>query len=305
MLNTFDDRTQNVVIANYYRQDFIWPGYTAQVSFHYNQRSRPRPSSSTRTASWCGPIRSACSRRTASTPCYLGWAGDGHINRFNISHAFYWALGHDDLNPLAGQAVTINAQMAAVEVSYDRDWMRFRTSVFWASGDDDINDGRGDGLRHDLRQSELRRRRVQLLAAAVDQAVRREPDRPLQPGARPALEQDSRPDQLREPGPVSGQLRRRCRSHAALRLISNANFLWFDRHATCSSNSCFRPDIDRHIGTDLSLGVEYRPLLNNNVIFVGGVSALIPGSGFKDLYNPIVGDVDTLFASFVQVALTY
>ena len=29
-LNTFDDRHQNVVIANYYRQDFIWPGYTTE-----------------------------------------------------------------------------------------------------------------------------------------------------------------------------------------------------------------------------------------------------------------------------------
>jgi hypothetical protein len=31
-LNTFDDRHENTVIANYYYQDFIWPGYTAQVS---------------------------------------------------------------------------------------------------------------------------------------------------------------------------------------------------------------------------------------------------------------------------------
>ena len=34
-LNTFDDRRQNILIANYYRQDFIWPGYTAQFSLHY------------------------------------------------------------------------------------------------------------------------------------------------------------------------------------------------------------------------------------------------------------------------------
>src|SRR5690606_12971659 len=39
-LNTFEDRHQNVVIANYYRQDFIWPGYTTQFSFHYN-RDKP------------------------------------------------------------------------------------------------------------------------------------------------------------------------------------------------------------------------------------------------------------------------
>ncbi|MGC4006703.1 MAG: hypothetical protein QM811_27695 [Pirellulales bacterium] len=36
-LNTFDDRHQNTLIANYYRQDFLWPGYTTSVSFHYNR----------------------------------------------------------------------------------------------------------------------------------------------------------------------------------------------------------------------------------------------------------------------------
>jgi hypothetical protein len=35
-LNTFDDRHQNTWIANYYIQDLIWPGYTAQWSVHYN-----------------------------------------------------------------------------------------------------------------------------------------------------------------------------------------------------------------------------------------------------------------------------
>jgi hypothetical protein len=33
-LNTFNDRGQNLVFANYYRQDFIFPGYTAQVSLN-------------------------------------------------------------------------------------------------------------------------------------------------------------------------------------------------------------------------------------------------------------------------------
>src|SRR5205807_7171657 len=35
-LNTFEDRPQNIAIANVYRQDFLFPGYTAQASFHYN-----------------------------------------------------------------------------------------------------------------------------------------------------------------------------------------------------------------------------------------------------------------------------
>ena len=35
-LNTFDSREQQILIANYYRQDAIWPGHTMQASFHYD-----------------------------------------------------------------------------------------------------------------------------------------------------------------------------------------------------------------------------------------------------------------------------
>ena len=35
-LNLFDGRNQHVVVANYYRQDFLTPGYTISPSFHAN-----------------------------------------------------------------------------------------------------------------------------------------------------------------------------------------------------------------------------------------------------------------------------
>src|SRR5205823_12608159 len=35
-LNTMEDRRQNILIANYYRQDFVWPGYTIQGSVHFD-----------------------------------------------------------------------------------------------------------------------------------------------------------------------------------------------------------------------------------------------------------------------------
>src|SRR6185312_4395078 len=77
---------------------------------------------------------------------YLGWAGDGHIGRFNLTHQLYWALGRDSLNPIANQAQTINAQMFAIEGSYDRDWVRFRASFFYASGDHNINNSHATGF---------------------------------------------------------------------------------------------------------------------------------------------------------------
>ena len=67
----------------------------------------------------------------------------------------------------------------------------------------------------------------------------------------------------------------------------------------------FQSDIRNFIGTDLSLGAEYRPYLNNNVLLVGGISGLIPGDGFKTLYNPIAGNVGGQFASFLDIILTY
>src|SRR5262249_36895159 len=66
---------------------------------------------------------------------YLGWTSNGHIKRLNVSHAFYQVLGHDTLNPIAGRRVDINGRMAALELSFDKDWIRFRSSFFWASGD--------------------------------------------------------------------------------------------------------------------------------------------------------------------------
>ena len=121
---------------------------------------------------------------------------------------------------------------------------------------------RGDGnleqqprhrLRRDLRQPELRRRRVQLLAAAGDPAVRRQPEEPRQPGARPAVEQDPGPDQLRQPRPAPVQRRLRLRLTPKLRMINNVNFLWFD-NTDVLEQFTFQRNISDHIGTDLASG---------------------------------------------------
>ena len=96
-----------------------------------------------------------------------------------------------------------------------------------------------------------------------------------------------------------------------LRMINNANFLMFDKTATLET-FLFDGHIDREIGVDLSSGFEYRPLLSNNVIFTFGVSTLLPGRGFKQLYNrflrgettdPRMGDRGKLVAPLARQAL--
>ena len=89
-----------------------------------------------------------------------------------------------------------------------------------------------------------------------------------------------------------------------LRLISNVNFLWFDETLPLVELT-FQPNIHQSIGTDLGLGMEYRPWLNNNCIIDGGIQCLIPGEGFEDLYRTQQGRIGTLFASFLDVKLLY
>ena len=63
--------------------------------------------------------------------------------------------------------------------------------------------------------------------------------------------------------------------------------------------------INSRIGTDLSSGIEYRPLLNNNIIFLFGVSTLLPGGGFRTIYDRSDSTVDPLVGAFAKLTLTY
>ena len=89
-----------------------------------------------------------------------------------------------------------------------------------------------------------------------------------------------------------------------LRLIGNCNFLWFD-HTESLQLFLDQQKIRRSIGTDLSLGCEYRPYLNNNVITRFGVATLLPGDGFRDIYGLIQNNVGPMFAAFMEAVLTY
>jgi hypothetical protein len=301
-LNTFHDRHQTVVIANYFRQDFLFPGYTSQVSIHYNS---DRPTFHFDTNGFLvRPDPVGVAQPHGLDVVYLGWAGDGHIGRVNISHQFYWALGRDSLNEIAGQGVDINAQMAAVELSYDRDWARFRTSFFWASGDDNPNNSHATGFDTIVDNpnfaggefSYWQRQQIKLLGVNL---VQRES---LVPDLRSSKTQGQ--SNFVNPGLILVNAGVDFDLTPKLKMINNYNFLWFDETPVLEQ-FVFQSKIHHAIGADLSMGLEYRPLLNNNVIVTTGVSTLIPAQGFKDLYSNSNGSVNPLVASFLEVKLTY
>ena len=302
LLNTFKDRHQNTVIANYYRQDCIFPGYTAEASFHYNNDGPSFKLDKNGNLARPDGVGSFQQHRVESY--YLGWAGDGHINRFNVSHAFYWVLGHDSQNPLAGKAQNVNAQMAALEVSYDRDWARFRSSFFWSSGDNNINDGQARGFDTIFDNpnfagggfSYWQRQTIGLFGVNL---VNRQS---LVPDLRSSKFQGQ--TNFVNPGLFLGNFGVDYDITPKLRFINNCNFLWFDKTGVLEQ-FIFQKHVGHRIGTDLSTGMEYRPFLNNNVVIVGGVSGLIPGGGFKDLYSRTNDTPRGFFASFMEIDFTY
>ena len=86
-LNKFDARDQQIFIANVYRQDFFAKGYTAQLSFHANFDGASRHFDKNDFITRPAPIGAV--RDHYVQAYYLGWTGDGHIGRLNLTHAFY------------------------------------------------------------------------------------------------------------------------------------------------------------------------------------------------------------------------
>ena len=302
LLNTFRDRHQQVVIVNYYKQDFINPGYTSQVSVHYNHDS---PTFKFDTNGFLvRPDPVGVFQTHTVDVVYLGWAGDGHINSLNISHAVYWALGHDTLNPLANRSQSINAQMAALELSYDQDWLRFRVSGFWSSGDHDIKNGHATGFDSIVDNpnfaggefSYWQRQQLKLFGVNLVQQGSLVPD----------LRSSKFQGQANfvNPGLILGNLGIDMELTPKVRIINNANVLWFDS-VNPLQQFVYQQRIDHFIGVDLSMGVEYRPFLNNNMILKFGLAGLIPGQGFRDLFGSFDHSARVLVAGFLETTLTF
>src|SRR3546814_13336717 len=68
---------------------------------------------------------------------YRGYSADGRIGRINVTASFYAALGEDRNSFFTSKPAEIRAGFGAVELSYDYDWMRFRLSGLYATGDGD------------------------------------------------------------------------------------------------------------------------------------------------------------------------
>ncbi len=315
-LNQFQAREQQVFIANVYRQDFLVKGYTAQLSLHVNNDEASRHYDKNNFLVRPAPIGAVRNHHVQSY--YLGWTGDGHVGRLNVSHAFYQAFGKDSFNGIAGHEVQISAQMAALELSIDKDWQRHKLTFFYASGDDDPKNYHATGFDTILDRPFLLggpfsyyvHQGFNLAGTAVNFKQRDS----LVPDFRSSKGEGQ--SNFVNPGAIIVGYGADVDVTPKVKAFANVNYVW-----TATTEPTRRVLFTNHastdIGLDVSIGVQMRPLLTDNVIVSMGLGVLLPGSGYKDIYRANTGPVpgfpqervgpvdDYLYSAIVTLTLTY
>jgi len=315
-LNEFNARDQRVFIANVYRQDFFTKGYTAQLSFHASFDEASRHYDKNGFLVRPAPIGDVLDHYVQSY--YLGWTGDGHIGRVNITHAMYLVFGEDSHNGIAGRKVDIFGQMAALELSIDKDWLRHKLSFFYASGDSNPTNGQASGFDTILDRpffiggpfSFYVHQGFNLAGTSVNFKQRDS----LIPNFRSSKTEGQA--NFVNPGAVIVGYGVDAEVAPKLKMFANVNYIWTVTTEP-TRRALFTNNASNEIGLDMSVGLQWRPLLTDNIIISAGFGALIPGAGFKDIYRantrPVagfpqehVGTVDDfLYSGLVTVTLTY
>lgn len=278
----YEDRNQNVLIANVYRQDWPVVGYTTSASFHWNRDRRATEFDDNGFLVAPAPIGNFTP--TNLDAYYLGWAGEGHFGRWNITHALYQAFGEEKQNAIAARSIDIDAQLLAAEVSYDFDWLRPRAFFLWASGDGDPRDGDGNGFSAIVDNPNFggggfsfwNTQGLRLVGTGLNS-----PGSPL-PDLRTSKTQGQsnfvNPGVFLLGGALDAELTPRWRAQAGF------TYLRFDRTDTIEF-LLQAADVSKEIGTELFFGTQYRPFLTNNLVLQFGASALFPDDGFARIYD--------------------
>ena len=315
-LNEFKRRDQQIYVANVFRQDLIWKGYTGELSFLADFDNTSRHYDKNGFITRPAPIGTVADHYVQAY--YLGWTGDGHIGWLNIDHAFYQVFGEDSLNGIAGQRVDINTQMAALEVSVDKDWMRHKLSIFYASGDHDPTDSHATGFDTVFDRpffiggpfSFYSHQGFNLGGTSVNFKQR------------DSLVVDFRTSKAEgqanfvNPGALIFGYGLDADITPKLRGFVNVNYIRTVDTAV-TEQVLFTNRASNDFAMDYSAGLEWRPLLTDNVIVTAGADFLVPRRGYKDIYRtsttpifgfpgPPAGHVDDfLYSVILTLTLTY
>lgn len=306
--NLFQTPRQDWVLhANVYRQDFPFVGLTSEASVTWNI-NRERDDVEVDDNGF--PVRPALIGNLQARnydAWYFGYNVDGRIGRMNLSGSAYALFGTDRNNIFTGEPADIRAFFAAVEPSYDFNWVRLRGAALFASGDDDPFDNVQRGFDAIFENP---------IFAGADTSYWIRQTIPFAGGAR-AVSLNGRNGILNSlrsskeqgqssfvnPGTMLLGVGADFDITPALRLSTNVNHLWFHRTGTLNVLRQ-QQTIRRDLGWDLSAAVIWRPTMIQNVVFRLSGAVLQPGTGFRDLFTNVPRD-DRYYSVLFNAILTY
>ncbi len=280
-------RDDDVFVANVYLQDKPRLGFFSQFSLIYNRnRESEKPFYDTNQFIQ-RPASLGQERLRDYDVYYLGYSGDGHFGRLNLTTSLYLAFGEEQDSVFTNSVSDIEAYFIAAEPSIDFDWIRVRGSLLYGSGDDDPYDGKSQGFDAIFENPQF---------AGADTSYWIRQGVPLIGGGRVALSQrngilnslrsskEHGQSNFTNPGVLLAGLGTDMDILPELRLSLNANYLAFADTSVLEVARA-QAGIDRHIGYDLSASLTYRPFMTQNVVVRLSYAQLLSGNGYQQLFG--------------------
>jgi hypothetical protein len=295
-------RDDDLAVVNLYVQDFPVLGFTSQGTVVYNRNREGDDFLVDDNGVIQRPSSLGLGRNTDYDVVYVGYNGDGHMGRWNLTASVYGAVGTTDRGMFVEQGQDILAGFGALELSRDYSWARLRLSLAYGSGDKDPFDDDAEGFDAIFENPQF--------AGADTSFYIRQPI-PLIGGGRVALSgrnaflNSLRPSKefgqsnFVNPGLILAGVGADFDMTPTLRVSGNFNYLGF-ADTTVLEVARAQGPVDRELGLDASFALTWRPTAIQNVVARLSVAALLPGSGYEALF----GD-EVAYSVLGNVVLTY
>ncbi len=279
-------RKDDIFIANLYWQDLIKLGHISQFTILHN-RNRENEFFFDNNGFIQRPFSFGAERPRDYDVTYLGFSTDGHIDRINLTSSIYYLFGEQDDGPFASDQTDIEAWFVAAEASVDQDWIRWRGSFLWASGDDDPFDDEENGFDAVVENPQF---------AGADTSYWIRQAVPLVGGGKVALSsrngilnslkasKEHGQSNFTNPGVRLLGFGFDLDILPELRLSGNFNRLQFDTTEVLEV-ARQQANISKEIGDDISLSAIWRPMMSQNVVVRLSAAELRPGDGYEELFG--------------------
>jgi hypothetical protein len=281
-------RDDDVFVANVYRQDWPVVGFVSQATVLHNRNREADRKFVNKNGLQERPSIIGRANPRDYDVTYLGYNGDGHFGRLNLTTSLYYAIGDQSSGTFTQKGIEsdIRGYFGAVEASLDYDWIRPRISFLYASGDDDPFDDESNGFDSVFENPQFGGSDT---SYAIRQSV------PLINGGGVALStrngilnnlrstKEQGQSNFDNPGTMMFGVGVDLDLMPEVRLTLNANSLYMTEPETVEALRLV-DDIDNHLGYDLSASVIWRPLMSQNIVIRAAYATILPADGFKTLF---------------------